>query len=80
MLNTKKSYLNEVMKNKCQHLTGTQCNESFKFLQNFEVFFFGTLGTWKTDQVDFKLKNDVKPMCSKPYPVLKVHAIFFKRS
>ena len=40
--------------------------------------FDGTLGTWKTDQVDFKLKYDAKPVCSRPYPVPKVHEVMFK--
>ena len=33
-----------------------QHNESQKLLQKFEDFFHGTLGTLKTDPVDFELK------------------------
>ena len=40
----------------------TQCNELLKLLQKFEELFDGTLGTWKTDAVDFKLKEYVNPI------------------
>ena len=36
----------------------SQRNELLKLLQKFEEFFDGTLGTWKTGPVDFKLKYD----------------------
>ena len=61
------------MENQCQHLTMTQCNELLKLLHKFEELFDGTLGTWKTDTVEFKLKEYAKPICSITYPVLKVH-------
>ena len=51
------------MENQCQHLTTTQCNEMLKLLQISEGFFDGTIGTWKTDTVDFKLKEDAKTIC-----------------
>ena len=35
--------------------------------------FDGSLGTWKTDTLDFELKEDAKPICLRPYPVPKVH-------
>ena len=53
MLNTKKAYLNEVMKNQCQHLTEVQLYEFLKLLQKNEEVFGGTLGTWNIDPVDF---------------------------
>ena len=34
----------------------TQRNEFLKLLHKFEDIFDGTLGTWKTDPVDFELK------------------------
>ena len=52
------------MKTECQNLTATQRNELLKLLQKIEEFFDGTHGTWKTDPVDFKLKDDPKPICS----------------
>ena len=60
------------MKNQCQHLTEMQRNELLKLLQNFEALFDVALGTRKTDPVDFKLKEGMKPICSTPYPVPKV--------
>ena len=56
MLNTKKADLHKVIENQCQHLTMTQRNEFIKLLHNFEELFDGTLGTWKSDPVDFGLK------------------------
>ena len=41
--------------------------------------FDGTLSTWKTDPVDFEVKEYVKPICSRPYPVPKVHEEMFKK-
>ena len=42
----------------------TQCNELLKLLQKIEELFDGTLGTWKIDLVDSKLKEDAKTICS----------------
>ena len=61
------------METLCQYLTMTQCNEMLKLLQKFEEFFDGTLGTWKTDPVDFELKEDKNPIFLGPYPVPKIH-------
>ena len=41
--------------------------------KHLNVFFNGTFGTWKTDSVDFELKDNSKPICSILYPVPKVH-------
>ena len=38
-----------------------------------EGLFDGTLGNCKTDPVEFELKEGVKPICSRPYPVPKSH-------
>ena len=72
-----KSDLHKVMENQCQHLTMTQRNEFLKLLQKFEELFDGTLSTWKIDPVGFKLKQDMKPICSRPYLVPKVHEKMF---
>ena len=55
------------MNNKYQDLTETQHNKLPKLLQNPEELFDGTFGTWKTFPVDIKLKEDAKPICSRPY-------------
>ena len=74
-----KTDLYKVMENQCQNLKMTQCNELIKLLQKFVELFNGTLGTWKIDPVDFELKEDAEPICSRPYPVPKVHREMFKR-
>ena len=51
------------MENQCQHLTITQPNDFIKLLQKVENLFDGTLGTWKTYSIEFKLKENVKPIC-----------------
>ena len=51
----------------------TQRNELLKLFQNIEELFDETLGTWKKDPVESELKDDSKPICSRPYPVPKVH-------
>ena len=61
------------METQCQHLTTTQCNELLPLLQIFKELFDGTLGTWKIDPVNFELKEDAKPICSRPYSVPKLH-------
>ena len=73
----KKPDLQKVMENQCQHLTMIQRNELLQLLQKFEELFNGTLATWKTDPVYFKLKQDMKPICSQPYPVPKVQEEMF---
>ena len=56
----------------------TQRNYLLKLLQKYEDLFDGTLRTWKTDPVYFKLKEDTKPICLRPHPVPKVHEEMFK--
>ena len=67
------------MENQYQYLTRTQRNEFLKLLQKFEECFDGTIGTWKADPVDFKLKEDAKPIFLRPYTVSKVHKEMFKK-
>ena len=38
-----------------------------------------TLGTWKTSPVDLKLKDDVTPVCLRPYPVPRVYKAMFRK-
>ena len=57
------------METQSQHLTVTQCNELVELLQKFVYLFDGTLGDWGKYPVDFKLKEDLKPIYSRPYPV-----------
>ena len=40
--------------------------------------FDGTLGTCKTDPVEFELKEDSKPICLQTYPVPKLNGEMLK--
>ena len=72
-----KEDLHKVMKTQCQILTMTQNNSLLKIFQRLEELSNGTFGTWKIYPVDFELKEDTKPICSRPYPVPKVHKEMF---
>ena len=67
------------METQCQYLAMTQRNELPKFLHKFKELFDETLGTWKTDPVDFGLKEDANPIYSQSYPVPKVQEKMFKK-
>ena len=67
------------METQCQNLTEKQRNELLELLQKLEDFFYGTLGNWKTDPINFELKENTKPMCSRPYKVPKVQEEMFKK-
>ena len=51
---------------------------TFKLLKIIKELLYGKLGTWNIYPVDFELKQDVKPMCSRPYTVPKVYKVLFK--
>ena len=65
--------LHKVMETQCRNFKMTQRNELLKLLQKFEELFNGRLGTCKTDPVYYELKEDVEPICSRPYPLPKLH-------
>ena len=44
-------------------LTETQRNELPNLLQKFKDLFHGIICTWEIDPVDFKLIEDMKPIC-----------------
>ena len=60
-------------------MTEAQRNKILKLLKKYEELFYGTLGTWKTDPEDFKLKKDANPIVSRPHPVTKVHKEMLKK-
>ena len=74
----KQADLNKVTEKQCKHLTEVKCNELLKLLQKAEELSDGTLDIWKTDPVDFRLKEDANPICSRPYPVPKLHEGIFQ--
>ena len=67
------------MESQCQNLTRAQRNELIKLLKKLEELFNESLGIWKTDPVDFELKENTKPIFSQPYPVSKVHEEIYKK-
>ena len=73
-----KADIHKITETQYQYLTMTQHNDLLKLLQRLQEFLDGTLGNWKTDPVDFELKQDAKPICLRPYPVPKVYDNFFK--
>ena len=73
------SDLNTVMAGQCQHLNTKENYMLMSLLRKFEDLFDGTLGTWNTTPVDLELNYDVKPVCSRPYSVPRVHGVMFKK-
>ena len=71
ILDTKYSPANlDKMISENQLLDSEQKSELLKLLKKFEHLFDGTLGHWKTDPIDIKLKDpNSTPVHSKPYPV-----------
>ena len=56
-----------------QHLTATERHRLIQLLKTFKNLFDGTLGTWKTTPIESELKDDTKPVWSRPYAVPEVH-------
>ena len=50
-----------------------------KLLRKFKELFDEKLSTWKTDPLDFELKENVKPIFSGKYPLPNVHEEMFKK-
>ena len=67
------------METQCQDLLRTQRNDLLKLLQLIKEFFDETLGNWEKYPLEFKLKEDAKPICLRPYKVPKVHKTMFKK-
>ena len=59
------------MKKQCQHLDPKECK--------VEDLFDGTLVTWNTKPVDLEIKDDVRPVCSCPYPLPWVNEDMFRK-
>ena len=74
-----KSDLNKVMNGQFQHLNNEERKKIINLLQKYEYLFDGTLGTWNTTSVDLELRDDTMTVCSRPYPVPRVHKAMFRR-
>ena len=75
----KKSDLNKVMTEQCQHLNTEECNRRMIVLRKYEDLFDVTLVNWNTTPVYLDLREDVKPVCSRPFPVPRVHESMFRK-
>ena len=71
--------LNKVMTKQCQHLSTEEQEIILSLLRNFEDLFDGIFGTWNTTTVYLELRDGAKPLCSRPYPVPRVHKAMFKK-
>ena len=45
----------------------------------YETLFYGTVGDWKEELVNFELKPDAKPYRGRPFPVPQVHKDIIKK-
>ena len=73
-----RSDLHEVMTKQYQkNLTNIEHDRLLQIMKKCEDLFYGTLGTWNTTPVELELKDNAKPMCSRPYPVPKLHKTMF---
>jgi hypothetical protein len=61
------------------HLTDFQRTLLMALLGKHEALFDGTLGEWKGDLVDIKLKPDATPYHTKAYPIAHIHEATFKK-
>ena len=73
------SNLNEVMNKQFQHLNTKERYKLLNILNKFKDLVYGTLGTWNTTPVGLELKDDSKPVFSRPYPVPRVHKEIFRK-
>jgi Reverse transcriptase (RNA-dependent DNA polymerase) len=62
-----------------KHLSGMQQKQLKALLYKFEHLFDGTLGDWKTDPINFKLKEGAKPFQLAPFSVPKIHEDTLKK-
>ena len=67
------------MDKQCQQLKPNESYRILTLLQKFKDMIGGNLGTWNTSLVDLELKCNVKPVCSRPYPVPRVQKAMFKK-
>ena len=74
-----KKDLNKVMTEKCQYWIPSKQEIPLDIFKRFEDCFYGILGTWNTALADLELNDDAKPVCTKPYTVLRLHKAIFRK-
>ena len=73
-----KDDLNKFMDKKRKHFNAKERYIILALLWKFEDLFDGTLGMWNIITVNLELEDNTKPVCSRLYPVLRVHKAIFK--
>jgi Retroviral aspartyl protease len=62
----------------CSQLSTLEQHKLLKLLQLHEPLFDGTLGHWKGQPYDIKLRDGIKPYHARPYPIPKVYEATLK--
>ena len=63
--------LQSVVRTNCSHFSLQDQNKLLELLTEFDEFFDGTLGDWKTDPMSFELKEGAKPYHGRSDPAPK---------
>ena len=74
----KKANLEEIA-TKANHLSKNEKKLLLKLLKKYEKIFDGTLGEWKTEPVEFELKEGAKPHSQRFYPMPHIYKETFKK-
>lgn len=69
--------LNTVV-SECKQLSSREQQQLLAVLKNYSSLFDGTLGHWKREQYEIKLRPDAKPYHARPYPVPKAYETTLK--
>ena len=73
-----RSDLKQVANNSTQ-LNPEEITQLPSLLEDFEEFFYGTLGDWSTDPVDLDLNTDSKQFNSRYYTVPRINKEVFRK-
>ncbi len=68
-----KADLPVIVNDNCKLLTSSERESLLSLLLKFKELFDGTLGEWNLPPVSIQLKEGVKPLHGRPYPIPKVH-------
>ena len=64
---------------KATHLNTQQRESLYQLLIKYKDIFDGSLGEWRTEPVDFELKEGAEPHSQRHYPIPHVHKETFKK-
>jgi hypothetical protein len=63
----------------CTQLSNLEQQQLLQLPTKHEAFFDGSLGHWKDQPYDIKLKDGIKPYHVRPYPIAKIHESALKQ-